>query len=71
MRLDFARICRNGKTTSVGAVVRTLRKSPACVLGPHGPGAKVLAKHAGQPASTIHRHIYRPRAPLTAARATG
>ena len=51
-----------GKTTSVGAVVRTLREvRQRCVLlAPTGRAAKVLAKHAGQPASTIHRHIYRP-----------
>ena len=52
-----------GKTTAVGAVVRTLRDARLkCVLlAPTGRAAKVLAGHAGQDASTIHRHIYRPK----------
>lgn len=51
-----------GKTTAVGAVVRTMREiRQRCVLlAPTGRAAKVLANHAGQDASTIHRHIYRP-----------
>ena len=52
-----------GKTTSVGACVRTLRDvGMKCVLlAPTGRAAKVLSRHAGMDASTIHRHIYRPR----------
>jgi ATP-dependent exoDNAse (exonuclease V) alpha subunit len=52
-----------GKTTSVGAAVRTLRdmRMKCVLLAPTGRAAKVLAKHAGIDASTIHRHIYRPR----------
>ena len=52
-----------GKTTAVGAVVRTLRdaRKKCVLLAPTGRAAKVLARHAGQDASTIHRHIYRPK----------
>ena len=52
-----------GKTTAVGAVVRTLRdaRQKCVLLAPTGRAAKVLAGHAGQDASTIHRHIYRPK----------
>jgi exodeoxyribonuclease-5 len=52
-----------GKTTAVGAVVRTLRdaRQKCVLLAPTGRAAKVLARHAGQDASTIHRHIYRPK----------
>ena len=52
-----------GKTTSVGAAVRTMRdlKLKSVLLAPTGRAAKVLSRHAGQTASTIHRHIYRPK----------
>jgi len=52
-----------GKTTAVGAVVRALRdaRQKCVLLAPTGRAAKVLARHAGQDASTIHRHIYRPK----------
>ena len=52
-----------GKTTAVGAVVRTLQdaRQKCVLLAPTGRAAKVLAGHAGQEASTIHRHIYRPK----------
>ena len=47
----------------MGAVVRTLRdaRQKCVLLAPTGRAAKVLAGHAGQDASTIHRHIYRPK----------
>lgn len=49
-----------GKTTLVGALVRAARKlMPVVLLAPTGRAAKVLAAHAGQSASTIHRRIYR------------
>ena len=52
-----------GKTTSVGAAVRTMKdlRMKCVLLAPTGRAAKVLARHAGQEASTIHRHIYRPK----------
>lgn len=49
-----------GKTTLVGALVKVLRRHlPLVLLAPTGRAAKVLAAHAGMPASTIHRRIYR------------
>lgn len=50
-----------GKTTLVGALVRVLRTEgrPVVLLAPTGRAAKVLSAYAGQPASTIHRRIYR------------
>lgn len=49
-----------GKTTLVGALVKTLRRHvPLVLLAPTGRAAKVLAAHAQVPASTIHRRIYR------------
>ena len=49
-----------GKTTSVGAIVRTLAnyERPTILLAPTGRAAKVMERYAGIPASTIHRHIY-------------
>lgn len=49
-----------GKTTSVGAIVRTLDGfgRPTVLLAPTGRAAKVMERYAGIPASTIHRHIY-------------
>lgn len=51
-----------GKTSVVGALVRTLREAGVgCVLmAPTGRAAKVFAAFAGESASTIHRRIYRP-----------
>lgn len=51
-----------GKTSVVGALVRTLREAGVgCVLmAPTGRAAKVFAAFAGEQASTIHRRIYRP-----------
>lgn len=50
-----------GKTTLVGAVVRTLvrMQRPVVLLAPTGRAAKVLADRSGIPAHTIHRVIYR------------
>ena len=50
-----------GKTTLVGALVKVLRAEgrPVVLLAPTGRAAKVLSAYAGQPASTIHRRIYR------------
>ena len=50
-----------GKTTLVGALVKVLyaQHRPPVLLAPTGRAAKVLAKHADLPASTIHRRIYR------------
>lgn len=50
-----------GKTTLVGAIVRTLLewKQRVVLLAPTGRAAKVFSQHADQPAFTIHRRIYR------------
>ncbi len=50
-----------GKTTLVGALVRTLAEEerPVVLLAPTGRAAKVLSAYAFAPASTIHRRIYR------------
>lgn len=50
-----------GKTSLIGALVRMLRKVeiPVILLAPTGRAAKVFAHHAGGPAHTIHRVIYR------------
>ena len=52
-----------GKTTSVGAIVGTLRKQRRkfCLLAPTGRAAKVMSAYSGEPASTIHRRIYLPK----------
>ena len=53
-----------GKTSLVGALVRTLRLlgQPTVLLAPTGRAAKVFAGHAGHAAFTIHRRIYRQKA---------
>lgn len=50
-----------GKTSLIGALVRVLRKveHDVVLLAPTGRAAKVLAAHAGYPAYTIHKVIYR------------
>lgn len=50
-----------GKTSVVGALVKTLRDidAPVVLLAPTGRAAKVFSSMAGQPAYTIHRRIYR------------
>lgn len=50
-----------GKTSLVAAVVRVWQKLdyPVILLAPTGRAAKVLSYHAGMPAYTIHKIIYR------------
>lgn len=50
-----------GKTSLVAAVVRVWRSlnRPVVLLAPTGRAAKVLSLHAGIPAYTIHKIIYR------------
>ena len=52
-----------GKTTSISAVISVLKEyQTKCVLlAPTGRAAKVLSSYAGQPAYTIHKHIYRQK----------
>lgn len=52
-----------GKTSLVGALVKTLRMlhQKVVLLAPTGRAAKVMGSYAGYPAGTIHRHIYRQR----------
>ena len=52
-----------GKTTAVSSVISTLKEyETKCVLlAPTGRAAKVLSSYAGQPAFTIHKHIYRQK----------
>ena len=53
-----------GKTTAISAVISTLKeyKTKCVLLAPTGRSAKVLSSYAGQPAFTIHKHIYRQKA---------
>lgn len=55
-----------GKTSLVGALVRTLDflKQKVVLLAPTGRAAKVFSAYAGHPAFTIHKKIYRERAYL-------
>lgn len=50
-----------GKTSVVGALVKTLRELAVntVLMAPTGRAAKILSDYAGTPASTIHRRIYR------------
>ncbi len=52
-----------GKTTAIGAFVRTLKqfKYKYVLLSPTGRSAKVLSSLTGERAGTIHRHIYRQK----------
>lgn len=52
-----------GKTTLVGALVKTLveLKQPVVLMAPTGRAAKVFASYAGCPAYTIHKRIYRQK----------
>lgn len=52
-----------GKTSLVGALVRTMKmlKQRVVLLAPTGRAAKVMGGYADTPAGTIHRHIYRQR----------
>ena len=50
-----------GKTSLIGALVKVLKEAeiPVVLLAPTGRAAKVFSLHAGAPAHTIHRIIYR------------
>lgn len=50
-----------GKTSLTGALVKAMRtlNRPVVLLAPTGRAAKVFSHHAGTPAFTIHRAIYR------------
>ena len=50
-----------GKTSLIGALVKVLKEVeiPVVLLAPTGRAAKVFSLHAGAPAYTIHRIIYR------------
>ena len=52
-----------GKTTAMSAVISVLKEfQTKCVLlAPTGRAAKVLSSYSGQPAYTIHKHIYRQK----------
>lgn len=52
-----------GKTTAIASVIATLKeyKIKCVLLAPTGRAAKVLSSYAGQPAYTIHKHIYRQK----------
>ncbi len=52
-----------GKTTAISSVIATMKEyQTKCVLlAPTGRAAKVLSSYAGQPAFTIHKHIYRQK----------
>ena len=52
-----------GKTTSIGAIVRTLMevRRTFVMLAPTGRAAKVMAAYSGVTAHTIHRCIYRAK----------
>ena len=58
-----------GKTTLVGAFVRTLASLNVrtVLMAPTGRAAKVLSSYSGMPAYTIHRTIYRQRSGYGAA----
>lgn len=52
-----------GKTTLIGALVKTLVElnQPVVLMAPTGRAAKVFSSYAGQPAYTIHKRIYRQK----------
>lgn len=52
-----------GKTTLAAAIVRGMMtlKQKLVLLAPTGRAAKVFSLYAGNPAYTIHRHIYREK----------
>ena len=52
-----------GKTTVIGALVRTLRRLelPCVLMAPTGRAAKVMSRYAGADAYTVHKTIYRER----------
>ena len=52
-----------GKTTLVGALVKTLTqlRQPVVLMAPTGRAAKVFSNYSGCPAYTIHKRIYRQK----------
>ena len=52
-----------GKTSLVGALVRTMKqlRQPVVLMAPTGRAAKVFSLYADAPAYTIHRRIYRQK----------
>ena len=52
-----------GKTTAVASVISVMKefRTKCILLAPTGRAAKVLSSYAGQPAYTIHKHIYRQK----------
>ena len=52
-----------GKTTAVSSVISVMKefKTKCVLLAPTGRAAKVLSSYSGQPAYTIHKHIYRQK----------
>ena len=52
-----------GKTTAVSAVISVMKEfhTKCVLLAPTGRAAKVLSSYSGQPAFTIHKHIYRQK----------
>ena len=52
-----------GKTTVIGALVRTLQRMelPCVLMAPTGRAAKVMSRYAGADAYTVHKTIYRER----------
>ncbi|HBG52800.1 MAG TPA: ATP-dependent endonuclease, partial [Rikenellaceae bacterium] len=56
-----------GKTTAMAALVGALAElnKEAVLLAPTGRSAKVLMGYAGAPAHTIHKAIYRQKAPAS------
>lgn len=52
-----------GKTSILSALVRALDdlKQKTVLMAPTGRAAKVFALHAGHPAFTIHKRIYRQK----------
>ena len=52
-----------GKTTAISSVISVLKEymTKCVLLAPTGRAAKVLSSYAGQPAFTVHKHIYRQK----------
>ncbi len=52
-----------GKTTAIASVISVMKeyRTKCVLLAPTGRAAKVLSSYAGQPAYTIHKHIYRQK----------
>lgn len=52
-----------GKTTAISSVISVMKEfqTKCILLAPTGRAAKVLSSYSGQPAYTIHKHIYRQK----------